>query len=90
MLEQILVCECHIYESVVYKCENRVSYEDGFESENPSALTISQMELSQSAFRMIFTKSRIWKDQFIFVGHLNFLSSSVYYSLLKYWYILLT
>lgn len=59
MLEQILVCEGHIYESVVYKCEDRVSCENGFESENTSALTISQMELSHSVFRMVFTKSRI-------------------------------
>lgn len=46
MIEQILVCEGHIYESVVYKCENRVSSENGFESKNTGALNISQMELS--------------------------------------------
>lgn len=57
MIEQILVCEGHIYESVVYKCENRVSSENGFESKNTCIEHLSNG--TQSVSRRISTKSRI-------------------------------
>lgn len=44
MIEQIRVWDGHIYKSVVYKCENSISSENGFGKEK-SALNISQIEL---------------------------------------------
>lgn len=43
MIEQILVCDCQIYRSLVYNCQTRANSENVFMRANTTALNNSQM-----------------------------------------------
>lgn len=85
MIEQTWVCDGHTYKSVVYKCENRVSSENGFGKENTSALNISQIELSLvSLFSNDFYQMQDLKSSIYLCHSPELPFFSVYHSLLKY------
>lgn len=43
MVEQMLVCDCHLYKSLVCKCQKTTNSENVFARANTSALNVFQM-----------------------------------------------